>query len=137
MQILTKEEYDNAVEAVSTNVFDPMGPNADVSNDILDLIDDGRQEEARDRLKQRIHDETLFNHTLGEGPIDQQKPIVLGAILQHSDCSSRIPTEFLEFMNRKPDRRHPEERLQEAAWGAFWGDVKHHVYKRVRNIVND
>lgn len=136
MRIITKEEFDEAVRQVAGQVFDPFGDGEvhDFSMEIVDLVDEGRQDEAKDRLKRRTYHNVLFKHPFGDGPLDDQPPIVHGCLVQHRDGTLSLDyrEEHLSL-----HRHSAEETVQEMGMAAFYSAVKDEVWSLARATCSD
>lgn len=138
MNIVTETEYDLAVEEVSHEVFDPLGDDGGFSDEILDLIEDGQNDAAKERIVDRCIHKSLFSHPFHTGPLSgstteaETLSVVHGCIVEHG---SRINSTIEQHADR-PQSTTARNRLGEDALLVFASDVKRDVYRRVRKTVN-
>lgn len=142
MHILTKHEYDEMVTETVERVWAPLGDSQDFVFEIADLVDEGHQDEAREKLRARVHDEVAgAARYLTDGEVlflDDLPPVVHGCIVQHGEKpvlnARRADVAELHGGWR---RETPTARLERAAFEQLYVDVRAEVLSRVRSYVND
>lgn len=141
MQTISESEYEVMVDAAATAVFDPLESQShDFSMRILDLVGEGRQEEAREKLKTRAALETATLPTpegidVLEAEVNSGHEVFHASILTHASHSPSPARGGFEAADENVTRA--SSMVREMAREAFYQDVKSEVFSRVRHAVSD
>lgn len=128
MEILTKAEYDEKVEQISSQVFDPLGDCSDYSHEILDMVlndDDDDTEMAREDMDNRAKNKAEDVFAVGEW--SDKGAMFYGAVVEHG--GNHHPPESGEVTT--------ERVVKFMAKHVFYRDVKRDAFKRARTAVGD
>lgn len=141
MKILTESEYEELVTNLSEQVFAPLGSGAIELEEVEAAIENGNQEEFKERLKTVIGNKILFDHGLGEGPLDSQDTILLASIIEQSESSRNADKYWSDERSFSPTDargriRNADKVVAEAAAAVLFTDVQGDVYKRIRGITD-
>lgn len=140
MYVLTKDEYDDAVMEFSVHIFGPLSDDTCIElEEIQDAVDEGRQEDVREKIKDEMEKEMTFNHPFETvdgrmSTFDHIRPTVLGSIIEHSDNAAIIDSDVRDEL--QPHSYNARENLAALARGVFYTDVKRDVFDRIRSCLD-
>lgn len=142
MQIITKDEYDEAIQTLADRVFDPLSDSGDVREFTYEIVDDTLddgvdQDDVTERLRQQVFHKVLFEHPFEfDGPITDMPPVMAGCVVEADDTPRTMDRRYAEeHLSVSP--RSPPRSFGEMAAGVVFSAVKSEVFDRARHAVAD
>lgn len=136
MKVLTESEYEALVEEMAALVFDPDHDDPSVkmfSGRVIEMIADGREDDAREQLDEEVHETVMWSHSLPgvTGAAIDMDAVLAGCIIEHTDHAAFVnPSDIT-------DEPNAHKHVRRLAATAMCEDVRSEVNNRVRQAVSD
>lgn len=143
MHVITKDEYDEAVEQLASAVFDPLGDSKFSLDELYEAVDNGEEEWFSSKAKDDIDHVIRFEHPWGNpesrnvGAIVDLPGHMLGAIIEFSGRGGIGDRDYRKKIKGVAKHRDPRRSLQAAAREALYADVRREVFSRMRSAVGE
>ena len=141
MRIYTKQEYDELVERLSNEVYDPMLDGAEFGlDDVIEYAEDDNLDGFRDAVYDEVESTVLFDLEPDTSALafDDSSPVLLASIVQHAEAYRvKTPFQWEPRTTRDGKLNKPDVALKNTAPQLLMTDVTNHVFSRVRETAAD